>query len=267
MAKSWDIAGGQGRHDAIDAFHVVQTFIDAARLVRTAQQLSLLMEQITHDMGFDHYALIHHVDHRMDARGVSIRLENYPPAWVEIFLERELYSWDPIHLASYSTNVAFAWSDVPHMIRLSKRHKDVLKAAALEGLGDGFTVPANLPGEANGSCSFAVRAGRDLPRERLAMVQTIGCFAFQAARDLALEAFPSALPHSRVALSPRQLDCVLLAGRGKSDWEIGQILGLKQTTVTEYLDAARDRYGVARRVQLILRAVHDGQIALSDLLR
>lgn len=267
VARSIDVAGMGNRQSVADAFHVVQAFIDRARATRTTRELALLMEQITRDMGFDYYALIHHVDHRMDARGVSIRLENYPRAWVDIFLERELFSWDPIHLASYSTNVAFAWSDVPDMIQLSKRHKAVLKAAALEGLGDGFTVPANLPGEANGSCSFAVRVGRDLPRERLVMVQTIGSFAFQAARDLALEAFPSAAPHGRVALSPRQLDCVLLAGRGKSDWEIGQILGLKQTTVTEYLDAARDRYGVARRVQVILRAVHDGHIALSDLLR
>jgi hypothetical protein len=39
-----------------------------------------------------------------------------------------------------------------------------------------------------------------------------------------------------------------------------------EDTVTEYLDEARRRYGVSRRSTLVLRAVFDGQIALSDVL-
>lgn len=245
-------------------FGDVQAFVDQSAKAETLQDVKSLLDQISLDMGFNHFALIHHVDHRV-ARGASVRIENYPRGWVSTFLEQELYSWDPIHLASHRTNVAFAWSDVPKMIRLSARHRSVLEAAMREGLGDGYTVPAHLPGEANGSCSFAVRAGRDLPRDRQGMVQLIGSFAFQSARRIALEAFPGASGLPKPVLSPRQLDCVLLAGRGKSDWEISQILGLKEDTVSEYIDAARERYGVARRVQLVLRAVHDGQLALTDL--
>ena len=250
----------------MESFRIAQRFTDAARGVVTLRDLELLMEQVATEMGFDHYALIHHVDHRLGSKSASIRLENYPEPWVERFLEKQLYSWDPIHMASYATNIAFAWSDVPNMIQLTKKHKEVLETAAMEGLGDGVTVPANLPGEANGSCSFAVRTGKTLRREHMGAVQLIGSFAFQTARNLALEATAAANNLQKVALSPRQLDCVLLAGRGKSDWEIATILGIKEDTVTQHLDTARERYGVARRVQLVLRAVHDGQLALCDLL-
>jgi LuxR family quorum-sensing system transcriptional regulator CciR len=59
---------------------------------------------------------------------------------------------------------------------------------------------------------------------------------------------------------------VVLAGRGYTDREAAAALGIAEDTVTEYLDEARRRYGVSRRATLILRAIFDGQIALSDVL-
>lgn len=256
---------GISRH-SLSSMSEAQAFVDAMRKSATSHDLALLLEQMSGDMGFQHYALIHYVDHRIAGGGAMVRLENYPPDWVNTFLEKQLYSWDPIVVASQTTNAAFAWSDVGDMVRLTNRQQDVLKAAAIEGLGDGFTVPAHRPGHVSGSCSFAVRTGRALPRHHLGMVQMIGTFAFQAAQDLSI-AESGAAPVSRIALTPRQLDCIALVGQGKSDWEIAQILGLKEDTVTEYLDAARARYGVARRIQLVMRAVHDGHIALSDLIQ
>lgn len=69
-----------------------------------------------------------------------------------------------------------------------------------------------------------------------------------------------------VALSPRQLDCIALVAQGKSDWEIAQILGLSRDTVHEYVEAARRRYGVRRRTQLVLRVVRDGHLNIDALL-
>ncbi|WP_176599352.1 MULTISPECIES: LuxR family transcriptional regulator [Sphingobium] len=255
------------RAEELDCFRVAQEFADAARRTEGLADLERLLLQTAAELGFDYFALIHHVDHRIGAKGRTIRLENYPASWVEKFLEQKLYSWDPIHMASYGTNLAFAWSDVPDMIHLTKKHKDVLSSAMREGLGDGITVPANLPGEANGSFSFAVRAGKSLPRKHLNAVQLIGSIAFNTARELSAKAMTvSSSPSSPIHLSPRQLDCLVLAGRGKSDWEIAKILGIAEDTVTQHLDMARERYGVARRVQMIIRAVHDGKIALTDLL-
>ena len=39
--------------------------------------------------------------------------------------------------------------------------------------------------------------------------------------------------------------CLLLAMQGKSDWDIGQILGLSPETVNQHFDMARSRFGVA----------------------
>ena len=93
------------------------------------------------------------------------------------------------------------------------------------------------------------------------MAQLVGAFAYEAARRLRRA---RGLPSSPVPLTQRQIDCVLLVARGKSDWEISRILGIAEDTVTEHLDAARGRYGVSRRGQLVVRALYDGWFSLTD---
>ena len=138
--------------------------------------------------------------------------------------------------------------------------------AGRAGLGDGYSVPAHVPGEANGLCTFIVRTGRANPSRRLPMAQLAGAFAYQAARRLRTRSQPGA-GDPLVRLTDRQLECVLLIARGKTDWEIANILGLKEDTVTEYVDDARCRYDVGRRTQLVVRALMDGQITLQDAAR
>lgn len=244
----------------------VQDFIERSSRAADFDELKLLLEAITHEMGFDHFALVQHVDIRRHDNRKTVWLENYPSSWAEAFVEQELYASDPIHMASQRTTVGFAWSDVPNMIRITPHHRRVLEAAAREGLSDGFTIPAHVPGESNGSCSFAVRCGRDLPRQNLAMAQLVGSFAFEAGRRQAMKHIAKELRAARPKLTTRQLECIVLAAKGKTDWEIGQILGLKQDTVTSHIEEARKRYDVKRRIQLFFRTVSDGHLALDDVI-
>lgn len=241
----------------------VQNFIDQSGRVKTTQGLSLLMEQITRDMGFDYFALIHHVDIRAKGIDTALWLENYPRHWAEVFVNTGLYADDPMLIASHLTNVGFAWSEVPSMIKLTNKHKEILLRVRREGLGDGFTVPAHVPGEANGSCNFAMAGSRLIPRENIPMAQLVGSYAFQAARKLVLRRISSA-DQTRPKLTTRQIECVALIARGKSDKEIAAQLGLKPATINEYIEDACDRYGVSRRIQLAFHAVHDGYLTLSD---
>jgi LuxR family quorum-sensing system transcriptional regulator CciR len=75
-----------------------------------------------------------------------------------------------------------------------------------------------------------------------------------------------AIEESHQRLSPRQLDCVILAGRGKSDRDVGQLLGISGQTVHQHMEEAKRRYHVATRQQLIVRALFDSQITFADLI-
>lgn len=244
-------------------FEEVQRFVSAAARCRFPSELGDLLGDHARRLGFDYFALVHHVDLR-DDDGDAVALWSYPASWVEEYLESRMATSDPVHLASHRINVGFAWDQIARLITVTPAHRRVRERTRRAGIADGFTVPANIPGEANGSCSFAVATGHALPIESLSAAQLAGAYAFHAARRLTRKGARKADHPPR--LSPRQLDCVVFAGRGYSDRETALALGIAEDTVTEYLDEARRRYGVNRRATLVLRAVYDGQIALSDVL-
>jgi LuxR family quorum-sensing system transcriptional regulator CciR len=212
-------------------------------------------------MGFAHFALVHHVDTVASETG-AIRLVDYPRSWMEIFEERRLYAADPIHRASQQTSVGFAWNNVEALISLAPRDRAVLTAARDAGIGDGFTIPAHIPGEINGSCSFATVNGIELDEEQLPLVQLVGNFAFEGARRVSRLARCGRAELPR--LTERQVECVALVARGKTDWEIARILGVGSETVSQHLKDARDRYGVTKRTMLAMRALSDGSISFAD---
>jgi LuxR family transcriptional regulator, quorum-sensing system regulator CciR len=245
-------------------FSIAQSFIDASWSVEDFGALASLLDSSSKELGFSHYALVNHVDVRTQCIE-PFRIHSYPDHWAHEFATHRRVTSDPVVLASYTTSIGFRWSDIPAMIPMTNAHRAILRAAYEQGIGDGYTVPAHVPGEANGSCSFAQPVGKHLPESSLSAAQLIGSYAFQAARVL-LHKQARDLPHDPVRLTARQLDCILLVARGKTDWEISKILGIREETVTEYLDEARRRYNVSRRVQLVMRSIHDGHLTLADTL-
>lgn len=237
-------------------------FLEYVKTANSNTELGLALAAVCEALGFQYFALTHHL---VVQEPRAARLHNYPEPWVAWFDDNDLGVTDPVHRASQLTNVGFVWSDVPAMIKLTRADEEVLGRARREGIGDGFTVPAHIPGEASGSCSFAVTPSRAIPSAQLPIVQLIGAFAFEAARRVN-EVRPVA-PGRPPILTDRQRDCVLWVARGKTDWEIAQILGLSPETVIQHLKLARERYEVSKRALLAVRALFDGLITFSDILR
>jgi LuxR family quorum-sensing system transcriptional regulator CciR len=243
--------------DRVDAF--VQDLTQAG----SQAELGALLQAMSSELGFRYYALTHHVDIDNSPRP-AIRLDNYPAEWVVYFDGHKLGASDPVHRASHRTSVGFAWSRLSALVPLTPRDHEVLALAVAHGIGDGFTVPANVPGESHGSCSFATAAGEALKPEHFPLAQLVGAFGFEAARRLfGIRGGPGAQP---VQLTDRQRDCLLWAARGKSDWEISRILGVSPETVIRHIKMARERYDVGKRTQLVIHALFDGIISFQDIL-
>ena len=243
-------------------FSRVEAFVHDVRELKSEEELVEALGEVTLDLGFSFFALTHHVDVRRHSS--AIRLHNYPSGWAEWFDDHGLGLTDPGHRASHMTSVAFPWSKLDEMIPLTQRDLQILETARRQGIGDGFTVPANVPGETHGSCSFAATSGVSLDPDRLPFAQLVGAFAFEAARRIRRIREPSE-PNPK--LTDRQRECVMWAARGKSDWEIARLLGVSEATVGEHLRHAYERYGVGKRTLVAIHALFDGTIGFLDVLR
>ncbi|MGH6706890.1 MAG: helix-turn-helix transcriptional regulator [Sphingomicrobium sp.] len=238
---------------------VADFFKDSSGQCASAAELERLLADAARELGFEYFALLHHSALARPAHHL-VRIDNYPSGWAQRLKRRLGNATDPIHSASSRTNCGFSWDEAPRLAPLAGAQRAVLAESRRFGLGHGFTVPANIPGEPLGSCSFATRRGRPLPASRLIVAEVIGAHAFKAARRIWRPAGPPPAPR----LSPRELDCLMLVARGKTDWEIATILGVGLETVRTYVKHARRLYGVTSRTQLAVHGLRDAHISFDD---
>ncbi|HEY1143028.1 MAG TPA: LuxR family transcriptional regulator [Sphingomicrobium sp.] len=234
-------------------------FAEAAESCTDLPQLGILLSDVSFELGFHHFALLDHASLSGGGAAGLIRIDNYPEAWVEELMASGYAADDPVHLASRRSNAGFGWCEMPAMIRLGRRHKNILARGRHFGIAGGFTVPANVPGEPSASCSFAVRVGHELPTARLHCAELVGAHALRAARRLR----PLAT-RGRPHLSRRELQCLRLVAVGKTDWEIAKILGLSIETAHQYVKRARAAYDAVSRTQLVVYGLRDAWISFED---
>lgn len=228
-----------------------------------------LLDEATSALGFDHYALIRHVWDR-PASIDAVRIVDYPKGWLEMMAKHGYLKDDPGLRASEKTVAPFDWSALPRLLSLTPRQEHIVEEAKRAGLGNGFIVPLHMPGEYSGSCTFAVKVGRDIPIANYPAAQFVASYAFEAARRLVRTAKADHGKTNGVgstpSITPRQQDCMVLAAQGKTDWDIGKVLGISGVTVHKHLEAIKKRYGVSTRTQLVVRALFDGVFSFNDVL-
>lgn len=241
---------------------MADAFLRALRKTATKEELASLMEAVTHDMGFRHYALIHHDDLR-SAPPHRVDIKDYPAAIAERIIGQCRYRRDPIIRGCLFADGAFLWSELDRLIALDRHDRASFVIGAREGLNEGITVPCFLLGDRMGSCTFAGMRRPDCAMRYLGPAQMLGTFAFQAARRLIGGAPRPA--QSQPRLHPRPRDCVILAGHGLSNKQIARALSLTPRTVDGYLTEARRLFDAHDRAELVVSAVLAGEIGLDEL--
>lgn len=248
----------------MDYYARVCRFIEEIRGVRSEPELVRLVAEVLREFGFQHYALVSHVNLLAPPQG-AVRIISYPTVWKARSIERRYFADDPVLLTAQRLALPFTWEDIPHHVDLTRRQRIILDEAREAGLPNGYTVPIHIPGQVSGSCTFIYEPGAVDPA-CFPAAHYVGLYAFNAALRLAGRAAAD-MQDERVRLTNRQRQCLSLAARGKSDWSIGQLLTLSQQTVHMHIELAKGRYNVSSRVEAVVRALFDGELAFADILR
>jgi DNA-binding CsgD family transcriptional regulator len=233
----------------------------ACESAESGAQLSEVIGGAIRQFGFRWFALVDDGDLCERSSG-CLMLTNYPSSWVDEVISARLYRDDPVHAASIRSPTGLCWERIPEVIAPTRKQFSVLERGRAHGLTAGYTVPFRIPGERGAFFSVAGPKDRPFTYTEAITAQLIGGIAFQKGRALVKG---RAVKARGAPLSPRQIDCLRLIAAGKTEWEIGKILGLSPSTVHEYVEGARRRYGVKTRSQLVLAAARDGYVSLNYL--
>lgn len=250
--------------DSGDFLSFADSVLEALRKASSKRDLGTLMEEVSADMGFHFYALIHHDDLRASPVN-RVDIKQYPAEISDRLIYEAKYRRDPVIRGCLFSGSAFLWSDLGNILQLDAKDRESFSLGKTAGLNEGITVPYVRLGDCMGSCTFAGTRSPELAHRYLGIAQMVGTFAFQAAlRLIGILAYPTA---KSAKLHPRPRDCVILAGQGLSNKEIARALALTPRTVDGYMTEARRLFDAHDRTELVVSAVLAGEIGLHEIRR
>ncbi len=180
--------------------------------------------------------------------------------WNARYREGKLFRSDPALQAIFANLRPFTWTDIRNG-DASPQARRVFDAAAELDLREGLVIPIHGP---HGSVAGlqVVGACPDLDPGLRPTLHALGMM--YGSLGLPLSELAAAPPRRR-GFSPREKECLLWAARGKSDWDIGMILGLSERTVSMHCDRARARLGARTRIQALAAALRLGWITADEI--
>ncbi|WP_035994165.1 LuxR family transcriptional regulator [Bradyrhizobium sp. WSM1253] len=185
--------------------------------------------------------------------GAPNLISTYPRSWTAHYLQHQYESFDPVVRRAMRHTEPFRWGlGFGPRVRSESEHA-LFEEAAKFGIRCGFTIPIHDNKGAIAAVTFAsderrIAFERSISENAQVLRLIAMFFHAHAGRMLGSDHVVDG-----VLLSPRELECLEWSSRGKSAWEIGNILGISRRTAAFHLDNARAKLGVRTLRQAVVR--------------
>ena len=181
---------------------------------------------------------------------------SWPKDWTDIYNNGRFFQDDPFVQESFRRMVAFTWTELGWDRSLSARGREIDRAARDFGWTEIVGVPAHGPAGYQGFVSIATMGAVEVTSRDRAMLHAIGLAVHHRCRSEA----GFGMPELAAPLTPREIECLQWAAVGKTDWDIGQLLGVTASTAHYHIERAKNKLGVNSRVQAVALTVLRGLI-------
>jgi len=174
-------------------------------------------------------------------------------AWSERYTAQGFAAIDPVLTALFEIRRPFTWREAVERRPTLSADRMFGEVRDITGTDEALVVPIH---DRMGEVAAVVLSGAGVsfdldirPVLHLASVYFSG-----VARDLA----DGHVAEPQCLLTARQQECLRWVIDGKSDWEIGEILGISEHTVHNHIEAAKRTLEVGTRVQASVQAWRRG---------
>lgn len=183
---------------------------------------------------------------------------NYPAEWVDRYRDHGYLAIDPVALEARRTPLPFQWRAALALPAYGATAQRVFDEAATFGIHDGYTIAIH----ASAGLSMISMAVDDPSlftpaAARRRQILHLLALHFHMACERALSEPPHEPPPR---LTPREREVLLWTAKGKTGWEIAQILKLTERTVTYHVENAKTKLGASSRSQAVVVAMSLGLI-------
>jgi LuxR family quorum sensing-dependent transcriptional regulator len=232
-------------------------FITESSQARNNDAVLASLDKAARAFGMDCYAIsgIPLPNERIDP---YFMLNAWPDGWFERYVQQNYVHVDPVIYRTKMSNEAFVWSEALADQPLSRSAKRVMNEATEFGMLDGYSVPLHSVGGFQAIVTFGAKKV-DLSSEQRGALHIVSIYAHNRVRAFMSESSErSAAAAAKV--TPREREVILWCSAGKTNWEIGQILGISEKTVQHEIASASRKLNSVNRAQLIAESIRLGLI-------
>lgn len=181
--------------------------------------------------------------------------------WRARYAERGYFNSDVVTHGAIRRSAAFTWDDLD-LKQLAGTSRTVFyegrEIMAVEG---SLVIPTHDATGFAGYVSLFFEKETPPPQVHRSL-KIMAIYALEKAKELYGLEPDRAGWDQPCPLTVRQREALAFMAQGKTDWEIGVILGISEKTANKHLDAVRRQLGVATRAQAAAKAVHAGWISI-----
>ena len=238
--------------------YAIEDTCEALSKIADLATMKHVVDNQLRQLGFDRFA--YHLMRPPDGPRVPLAMTTYPSDWTDRYTERGYVNTDPVVGAAVSRLIPFQWDSLMRGRYWTKQQRDILNEAGDFKLRNGITVPVHGPGHGVSTLNVTSDSSRQ---------DADGLWA-EHRMDLLLLAFymhesviakiDADAPAPIFHLAPREKECLIWTARGKTAWEVSQILNLSEETVVGYLKSAITRLGVHSKTHAVAKSILLGLI-------
>lgn len=190
-----------------------------------------------------------------------IILNGWSKPWYAHYMSQNFYTIDPVAKRLRESVHPFFWHEAELTADGSADARRVMDEASEFGLKYGFSVPIH---GANGSRSCVTMGGERIcvPPHGREAIHLMAIYAHSHASALRSEWQKRRLPPARPSLTKREREVLRWVAAGKSDWEIGEILGISEDTAFAHVRNSTRKLRAMTRTHAVALALLAGEIAI-----
>lgn len=254
---------------------MTDTIADHMNALSRAQSIAEIgtsLQNTLNLLGFDTYSYVHvrpPLGKRIrsfvpqvaqDGQVVHEFLATFPDDWVEHYLLQGFSDVDPTFQKAMGTILPFDWREVSAQNDLSNGQRRVFDEARDFGLTTGATIPIHGPESGLSTLNVSSSGSQQQFEESYQLARQDLLWVAVQTHEAFLRLSEDAPEEARVRLTDRERDCLLWTARGKTAWEVGQILKISEETVLFHLKNGTRKLGVFSKHHAVVKAVMQGHI-------
>ncbi len=186
----------------------------------------------------------------------------YPKEWLDTYVKNSFLYVDPLVQKAKSSLLPFLWDSSEEAETATAQQRKFFKKAEKFGILRGAVIPIHAP---NGE--FAIMAlvfdGSKSDLQKVWDVHKndihlLGIYYHATVWENILKPKPRPNP----GLSPRELQCLQWAARGKTLWETAQIMGISEETAKTHLKSVMRKLETSNKTHAVSKAQRYGLITV-----